>query len=194
MNAATICNNTQAFVTNLTIFDYVERFQSFLNKSAEAVLEMGQVVYSASKNLEKTDFADFCVAVRLGVSSSAISKLKTIGKQYDRLIEHKAKLPQAWTTLYYLAKVNDEKFQDGINHHLIHPTMTANELKILDPKLIPTRKQTGDQDENSTDDNKQTNNVLIQVGMVIDSKTKAELMDELKAICDKYNCELIDNI
>jgi hypothetical protein len=57
MNALTISNTTNAVCTTENVRQYVTQFNTFFNKSAEAVLEMGRVVYQASTSLVKAEVA-----------------------------------------------------------------------------------------------------------------------------------------
>jgi hypothetical protein len=191
MNALTITNTTEATFSTDDVREYVVQFNTFLNKSAAAVLEMGRVVYLAGTKLKKLEFAEFCAAVRLGAESSAISKLKTIGKRYDRLVEHQDMLPNAWTTLYYLAKMGDEDFERGVHQQLIHQTMTANDLKAIDPKIIPSKKATAAKTVEDAVDSTPSNDIRIKLGDLVDEPTKALLIAKLRPICDEYGFELV---
>ena len=191
MNALTICNTSQTIIGNNNIANYVTQFHSFLNKSAEAVLEMGKVVFNASKNLRKTDFEEFCTAVRLASSGSAISKLKKIGERYDRLAQYKECLPQAWTTLYHLARMNDQKFEENVQQRLIHQTMTANELRIIAPELL--KKRAADKDSVDNVEPEINNDFTVLADKIIDSQIRKQLFDELAMVCAKFDCEIVGN-
>ena len=193
MNALTFCNTSQTIIDNNSIASYVTDFNSFLNQSAEAVLKMGKVVFNASKNLGKQDFLEFCTAVRLSASGSAISKLKKIGEKYDRLIQHKDSLPQAWTTLYHLARVDESNFEKGLQQNFIHQTMTANELKLVDAKLFASKKHNSDKDPVDNVEPEINNDITILADKIIDPQVRKQLIAELAMICSKFDCEIVGN-
>ena len=190
MNALTITNTTNAVCTSENVRRYVTQFNTFFNKSAEAVLEMGRVVYQASASLVKAEIIEFCGAVRLNHDGAAISKLKTIGKRYDHLAEHKEVLPNAWTTLYYLARMNEDQFEYGLQHQLIHQTMTANELKSMDPTLIKGKKQSTNSEVPMIEENAESNDLRIIVGDLFDAQQKVALIAMLEDVCEQFGVQL----
>jgi len=186
MNAVTMTNNIN-FILSDEVRPYVLQFNTFLNKSAEAVLEMGRVVYEARKTLKKkAQFNEFCAAIRLKTDGSAISKLKTIGKRYVFLSQFKDSLPDAWTTLYHLARMKDNEFEIGVQQSLIHKTMTANELRILDPNLFKTRKHTIESEVVVNKD------IKISVGDLLAEEVRNELLEKLQNLCLEYGVEVVE--
>jgi hypothetical protein len=191
MNAITFsAANTTSNLTD-TAREYVSQFNTFLNKSAEAVLEMGRIVFEAKDKLDKNEFPVFCAAIRLNAEGSAISKLKTIGGRYSTLSQYKDVLPNAWTTLYYLAKLSEEDFNRGLQQQLIHQTMTANELKAINPKIIPSKRAAVVTAVEEAVESTPSNDIRIKLGDLVDEATKALLIAKLRPICDEYGFQLV---
>jgi hypothetical protein len=105
----------------------VTRFQTFASKTVEGVLEMGRVVYEASK-LKTSEFARFCELVDLDGKDSTITKLKTIGEKYEFLLAHSSKLPANWTTVYEVARLTEDKISSLIESGVIKTSLVAQEL------------------------------------------------------------------
>lgn len=191
MNAVTeSCFITKsATVISVEVQDYVARFHTFADKSAENILEMCKVVYDASKSLKKKDFATFCSEIRLHRKSAAISKFKTIGEKYSELSKYKDRLPSTWTTLYYLAQLSEQEIGDGIKLNLVHPMMKASEINKIAPGKIKSGSPRG---ANKLPDISQTQYEIAILGNPrMAPADYLKLRDELQTVCDKYDCTVI---
>lgn len=111
-----------------SVLEYVERYQTFLNQTAEAVLSLTETVFEASINLNPDEFNQFKEEVGLN-SRATISKFITIGKHVSVLRPHTDRLPHAWTTLYRLVQLKQFQF-DKIKSSL-RTDMTAADIERL---------------------------------------------------------------
>ena len=106
---------TQAFPNgNLDIkpeiLAFVDRYQTFLRITAEAILSLAETVVEAETELNGVDFLIFCENVGLVKGSPTYSKLKQIGERSDRFRPFVDRLPNSWTTIYKLAKLQPDQF------------------------------------------------------------------------------------
>ena len=190
-NIQTICpkNNSISIIGN-EVQDYINQFHEFSDKCAENILEMCKVVYDASSSLtKKGEFESFCSGIRMSKKSAAISKFRKIGERYAKLSKYKNQLPSAWTTLYYVARFDNQQFEDGIKSKTIHPMMKATDLKQIAPNLFKPSSSNGK--------SQKSNNSLVQPEIAIKANSRmtdvelAELIKQIQTICNKFDCELI---
>lgn len=125
-----------------SVLEYAERYQTFLNKSAEAMLVVFETVYEANKTLSTDDFNLFKEEVGLN-SKSTVSKFLAIGRDVSRLRPYSDQLPHAWTTLYRLVQLKQFQF-DKVKSSL-SPEMTAADIqRILGHHTTSTKKDYAD--------------------------------------------------
>ena len=108
------------------ILALVDRYQSFLRKTAESILGLAETVVQAEAELNSVDFLIFCDNVGLVKGSTTYSKLKQIGERSDRFRPFVDRLPNTWTTIYKLAKLKPDQF-DHICSTLT-PFITSKEI------------------------------------------------------------------
>lgn len=111
--------------------DYVSKFSALAVKTAKSTLEMCRVVYEAKKNLEPSDFADFCIDIGRKEEDSTIRKHLAIGEAYPRFIAHADKLPNAWTSIYQITLIPSDKFAELIESKTDLKDMTGSALQKL---------------------------------------------------------------
>lgn len=111
-----------------SVLEYVERYQTFLNQTAEAVLSLTETVYEASANLSHDEFNQFKEDVGLN-SRATVSKFIAIGKNVSLLRPYADRLPHAWTTLYRLVQLKQFQF-DKVKSYL-NTDMTAADIERL---------------------------------------------------------------
>ena len=108
---------------------YVNRYNSFLKKTAEAVLGLAQTLAEAKKNLNGVDFNIFCDEVGTPEEGSTYKKLLKIAENATRFQPFVERLPNTWTTIYKLAKLPPEKFE-RVSADLT-PFITAREINEI---------------------------------------------------------------
>jgi len=103
--------------------------------SARAVLALCKVVYDAAEALGGYEnyLARFRAANKLE-NKSTFSQFKTIGAQHDRLIRHVNALPSSWFTLYHIARMTNDDFENGLRTKALHPLVTQQEVIQLQPR------------------------------------------------------------
>jgi hypothetical protein len=109
--------------------EYVDRYNAFLCKSADAFIALGETLYEAKENLNKDDFKIFLEKTGLNNSKSTYSKLLKIGEEAPRLRPYVNNLPQNWTTLYALSKLEADQFEKVVPQ--LNAYSTAKELSLL---------------------------------------------------------------
>ena len=111
-----------------TVLEYANRYQTFLNKTAESILSLTETVYEAEKNLSADDFKVFKEEVGLN-SKATVSKFLAIGKNVSLLRPYSKNLPYSWTTLYRLVRMKQFQF-DKVKDSLT-TEMTAADIQRL---------------------------------------------------------------
>lgn len=100
------------------IFSYVSRYQNFLRKTAESIIGLSVTLIEAEESLNDLDFSIFCDQVGIKINDSTYSKLKKIGQNAARFSPFVDRLPNSWTTIYKLSKLQADQFD------LVAPTLT----------------------------------------------------------------------
>ena len=122
---------TQAFPNeNLDIkpeiLSFINRYQTFLRKTAESILGLAETLVQAEADLNAVDFSIFCEGVGVVKGSPTYSKLKQIGANSDRFRPFTNRLPNTWTTIYKLSKLRPDQFS-RVSASLT-PFITAKEI------------------------------------------------------------------
>jgi hypothetical protein len=168
---------------------FVSRYMLFANKSAENILEMSKVVFEASKAFGEEPFEQFCSTVGLR-DKCTVSKMKKIGSRYAQLAPFMNRLPPAWTTLYTLAKLSDEKFEEIVSANKVSIYTTAKQLG----EILPSKKR-GSRIAKSNDGGAQqpANDFVfkLKTDTAIEGDKKRELQAKLATLCNEYGVQLI---
>ncbi len=122
---ATSFQNGNAIITP-QVSQYIRRYEMFVRKTAESIIGLATTLVDAEQNLNGVDFACFCDEVGLEKGSSNYSKLRKIGLNASRFTPYLESLPNTWTTLYELAKIEPTKFEQIASD--LTPFMTAKEV------------------------------------------------------------------
>lgn len=123
---------------------YVIRYQTFLKKTAEAVLGLAQTLYEAKTNLNGVDFSIFCDEVGTPENGPTYHKLMKIADNVHRLTPFSHKLPNTWTTIYKLSKLSNEQFEHVSSN--LTPFMTAKEIDVLVGKNMDVKSSADNYD------------------------------------------------
>jgi hypothetical protein len=113
---------------------YINRFVVAYKKSAKNVIELATVIGESYANLDKKCFKSFCKEIGYSTRSSYVSKMKTIYTNLDRFQEVKDALPGNYTTIYDLARMPIEQFNELVANGQVTSTMSA-------PKLVKKPNQ-----------------------------------------------------
>lgn len=161
--------NGNAVISPL-VSTYAQRYRSFLVKSAEAILGLAQTLMEAKETLDEVELSIFLDEVNLKKGSPTYSKLLKIGEALPRFQPFIDKLPNTWTTVYELSKLEPRSF-DRIASSL-NPFITAKEIKdLLDQKTA-----------------KPTNKVDLSLIVAdLDTDQKSKLYEEIKKLKERFH-------
>jgi hypothetical protein len=107
--------------------DLVQRYYSFAKKSAENIIKLAETLVEAKDKLSDTELQKFCNDVGLQYEGSTYKKLMKIGAEASRFEPFVERMPNNWTTLYKLAKLDKGAFDLVANDNRFTTTMTASE-------------------------------------------------------------------
>lgn len=150
--------------------EYVNKYNEFLFKTVDNFLSLGETLLEAKEILTEGEFKVFCERTGLVSSKGTLSKLLTIGQNAPRFRPYVNNLPQTWTTLYTLAKLEPDQFSN------IAPKLTAystaNDIAVL----------LGISSKNST-----SVKVDVSISFVdLDLATTQKVLADIKYLQDQY--------
>lgn len=120
---------TPAQVINAKVIHYVDQYQGFARKTAQSLIALASTLVEAEAALDPVEFGEFCRLVRIEMGGSTYKKMMIIGRAAPRFEPVMDQLPNAWTTLYELAKLKSEPFDKLVTGKQIHPLMTGREVR-----------------------------------------------------------------
>jgi hypothetical protein len=82
----------------------------------------------AAEDLGRRDRERFYADVKLDPKGSTVRKLMAIGQQLPRFQPYLNIIPNTWTTLYELARLEDEEFKMVVDSGVLHPLVTLREI------------------------------------------------------------------
>ena len=125
-----VANETD--IASPTLLDLVQRFRKFRKETAKNYIRMAATLAEAKRKLSELELNDFCAAVCLKYGGSTYKKMLKIGEKATRFEPFLDQLPDAWTTLYKLASLENEEFKRVTTDVRFGQGMTAVDLeKIL---------------------------------------------------------------
>jgi hypothetical protein len=105
------------------VSDLVNRYWTIGKRSVRAIIETGTVFFDAYK-LGDDDFAVFHEQIKVALNGSTSKRFSKIGSKRSRLEKHIDRLPNNWTTIYELAALEDDQFQQLIDDDVLHRDVT----------------------------------------------------------------------
>jgi hypothetical protein len=129
-NIVAVPNRTPLTAVNEPLVPYIERYKQFAKAGAEGIIDQCRTLVLAEDELSPKNFTRFCEELKVSTVSSTFRKLKKIGEEADRLKSAGDQVPNSWTTLYHLAKMEREVFDRVLTSGQLHPAMTAQELNF----------------------------------------------------------------
>ena len=174
-------------VNSLEVIGYADTFKTYFIKTAENILEMAKVVFTAKEKLGKNQFREFSYLIGFDPSNSTLKKLQGIGKNYEVLSKNISALPANWTTLYEIAQLPEDKFIAAIDKGVITPNVLGRDVKALtDNASAP--KASGSKAPNGTNEDKDSGyRLTVRLSSSPDKKT----IDKLRKIIAE--CRLIQS-
>ena len=132
--------NLEAEHVDLTVDDLVREYNTFATKSSENVLGLASTILKVD-DLGRRDREWFYAQVRLDPKGSTARKLRVIGQKLPKFQPYLNILPNTWTTLYELARLEDEDFKTVIDGGVLHPFVTLREIDEVRGRASPKAKQ-----------------------------------------------------
>ena len=107
---------------------FVREYKAYAKKSAENVLGLARTIMRVEGELGGLYRPAFYAEVGLDHDLSKLTKLKKIGEKLTRFQPYLEVLPNSWTTLYELARLQDEDFRRVAESGMMHPLATMKEI------------------------------------------------------------------
>lgn len=121
-------NAASIIVNEKRITHYVDRYRTFARNTAENIIGLGQTVAEASDTLTGAELNEFCDQVGIEPNGSTFRKLRKIGAQAERLSAHMSILPNNWTTVYALAHMDKDQFNQIVESSTLSPTVSMKDI------------------------------------------------------------------
>jgi hypothetical protein len=175
-------SEVNAVVSNKKVLSFVERYRLSVKKTAESILELANVVFSAKTELSKDEFKKFRIEIDADSSKdSYIKKLCVIASNAARFEPIKDKLPASYTTLYSLANIEQSKFDEILEKNIISTKMTALDLTKCFKNQVAMRS-------NSVNAKKTLHCVTFNLDIRnIEKSTVTKVIHEIAEVCKMFN-------
>jgi hypothetical protein len=132
---STTIATTEVSTAEEQVMHYVSLYRTFVRNTAENIIRLGQTVMDASIKLTGSQLDQFLVHVGIDKNGSTYRKLRIIGEQSDRFLNVLDHLPNNWTTVYALAKMDRSDFDRLVEVKALSPMSTMGMIKSsLEPK------------------------------------------------------------
>lgn len=110
---------------------YIERYRSHAKRTVESILRLGETIVEAEQQLSRIDIMIFCQEVGIEHNGPTFRKLRKIGQQSARFLPVLDRVPNSWTTVYELAKMDKDQFTSIVEAEALTATATMKELKAF---------------------------------------------------------------
>ena len=108
--------------------DLINRYWHWSRKSAEAIIEKASAFFDAENLSDDDERETFYREVGYNRDDSTSKKYRRIGSRRSRLMPYLDILPDDWTTIYELAKLEDDQFQKLIDDRVLHPKVAMRDI------------------------------------------------------------------
>ena len=106
------------------IEDLVTQYYGFGKAGVDGILGLAETICQANDEFGQKYLAIFYERIKLDPKGSTCRKLMKIGSRRVRFEPVRDKLPNSWTTLYELARLEDDKFRQVVDDDVLHPLVT----------------------------------------------------------------------
>ncbi|MCZ8018667.1 hypothetical protein [Novosphingobium sp.] len=120
-----------SFQLSPAVEQYVERYRYYARNTVESILKLGETVLEAEAKLSRLEIMIFCQEVGIDHNGPTFRKLRKIGQQAARFVPVIDRVPNSWTTVYELAKLENDKFETLVNSKALTATATMKELRAF---------------------------------------------------------------
>ena len=107
-NALVVPNGTE--VSSTVHIQLVNQYRTFAKHTAANIIKLAETLVEAEDSLSKRELRQFCEDVGLEYDGSTYRKLMKIGKEVSRFEPFVERMPSNWTTVYKLASLDRDKF------------------------------------------------------------------------------------
>jgi hypothetical protein len=132
-------------VNTRTPEEWAERIRGKWQDNVKGIFAVGLELHNAREELGTAEFWKM-THERLRYADSTVRQLIQIGTSASLLSVDMSTLPAAWGTLYALARLTDEEFEQGIESGIIHAGMERKDVRLLKPpkeETVPPPPRTG---------------------------------------------------
>lgn len=106
-----------------------ERYMTAGKKSVEQIFAVADVIVEAHAEFGETHLLEFYKRIGVEKDGATSKKHLKIGKNKLRFVPYMQLLPNCWTTIYELAKLEKGKFQQLIDDKMVHPRATWQDMR-----------------------------------------------------------------
>lgn len=126
-----MANVISTYQLSPAVEQYVERYRNHAKRTVESILKLGETVVEAEQQLSRLDIMIFCQEVGIDYNGPTFRKLRKIGQQAERFQPVIDRVPNSWTTVYELAKLDSDKFTSIVEAEALTATSTMKELRAF---------------------------------------------------------------
>jgi hypothetical protein len=181
MSNVVISTVSDTVVVNNQVEIFANQYRMCINKTASAILELASVVFNAREELTKNQFKEF--RQKIGADSSKdsyINKLCVIAENQSRFAAIRDQLPASYTTLYNLAKIDNQTFAKVIDAQIISPQMTAVRLsQCLNMSTVSAKSKI------TSTSKKQCIRFMLDL-QNIENSIALKVISEVNQVCEKF--------
>jgi hypothetical protein len=115
-----------------TLADWIQLIQQAWTRGADRALELGRLLSRARESLPRGSWSRLWQSRELPFSKRKGEMLVVIGQGVGGLnAQNSARLPAAWNTLYYVARLGQTLVEQLIRQGRIHPELSLREAQVL---------------------------------------------------------------
>lgn len=159
--------------TEARLHYFVQGYYEFTKDAADIYVRKCQLVLEAEKDLPAEAVQQFFDRIRLPRNSATYRKVRKIAEAGDRLLKVAERLPDSWTTLYELAKLQPHEFDELVQDDVLHPGMTAADLRAVTKKSPEKEKF-----------------IITIEGATLSKGQQLQLYREVKEVADNYGATI----
>jgi hypothetical protein len=163
-------------LVGLSVDQLVREYNDFAKSSSGNLLGLASTVLAA-EDLGRRDRERFYADVKLDPKGSTARKLMAIGQQLPRFQPYLNIIPNTWTTLYELARLEDEEFKIVVDSGVLHPLVTLREIDEVRGRASAKPQQ------------QQQFMFHVDLNRIGTQKVQADFVCKLKALLDEFGIE-----
>ena len=162
-------------LVDLSVDQLVRKYNAFAKSSSGNLLGLASTLLTA-EDLGRRDRERFYAEVKLDPKGSTALKLMAIGQQLPRFQPFLSIIPNTWTTLYELARLEDEEFKMVVDSGVLHPLVTLREIDEVRGRASAKPEQ-------------QQFMFHVDLNRIATQKGQADFACKLKALLDEFGIE-----